>query len=312
MPFTKRFTKFLALLVFVCAVGCSEIDLYQDLGEEDANEILVLLSDHGIKADKKKVIRQNETFYAIAVSAEEMSKARSLLLEHHLPRRKELGLTGVYSEKGLIPTPDEQKARYLLALKGEIINSLESLPDIVDADVVLNVPTPDEFASEEAKKRLRPTASVIVRAKPGISTDSVITESKLQQFVANAIEGLNPRDVTVIISYLRDGSRTLRPGDVLTLSPKGTPETSAEEPTEQLLGLSLDAASKDRLKMYLLLFFLILILLSTGLIVSIVQGSRMRRTLATLQGAPGGPPAIEGRVVDEQRRLGGGGEGTQL
>jgi hypothetical protein len=29
---------------------------------------------------------------------------------------------GVYKEKGLIPTPDEQKARFLLALKGEIIN----------------------------------------------------------------------------------------------------------------------------------------------------------------------------------------------
>lgn len=311
MPLTKRFTKFLVLLVFVLAVGCSEVELYQDLGEEDANEILVLLNDNGVKADKKKVIRQNETFYAIAVSAEEMSKARSLLLEHHLPRRKELGLTGVYSEKGLIPTPDEQKARYLLALKGEIINSLESLPDVVDADVVLNVPTPDEFASEEAKQRLRPTASVILRAKTGVTTDAVITESKIQQFVANAIEGLNPRDVTVIISYLREGSRTLRPGDVLTLSPKGTAsaEVSAEEPTEQLLGLTLDVASKDRLKMYLLLFFLILILLSTGLIVSIIQGSRMRRTLATLQGPSGGRPAIEGRVVDEQRRLGGGGEG---
>ncbi|MFH1829449.1 MAG: hypothetical protein ABH871_01565 [Pseudomonadota bacterium] len=294
---------FVVVVVAIFAAGCGGVELYQNLSEEDANEILVLLSENGIKPNKKKEIRQNEVFYTIEVRESDMVKARSLLLQHNLPHRKELGLTGVYKDKGLIPTPDEQKARYLLALKGEIINSLRRIPQVVDADVVLNVPVRDEFAGAEAQHQQRPTASAVVRVKPDPSGASPISEPKIQQFVANAIEGMNPRDVTVVISYLPvEGA--LRLGDVRTL---GTAKPSLGEPTAgpppaveyKLIGLSLDAESKDRLKIYLLIFFIILIVLSATLIIVIVQGSRMRRTLAALQGPAGEHRAIEGELLHE-------------
>ncbi len=291
---------FIAFAIFVA--GCGGVELYQNLAEEDANEILVLLSENDIKANKNKEIRQNEVFYSIEVREADMVKARSLLLQHNLPRRRELGLTGVYKEKGLIPTPDEQKARYLLALKGEIINSLRRIPQIVDADVVLNVPTRDEFAGAEVQHQQRPTASAVVRIKPEPSGASPLTEAKIQQFVANAVEGMNPRDVTVVIDYLPVEGAAL-PGDVRTLGPRepaaGERVTTLPAVEHKLIGLTLDAESKDRLKIYLLLFFIILIVLSVALIIIIVQGSRMRRTLAALQGPMGEHPAIEGQVLEE-------------
>ena len=108
---TRPLIAVLCLVVMLLA-SCGRIELYQNLTEEEANEILVLLSENNIRATKKKVIVQNETSYSIDVREADMVKSRSLLLQHNLPRRKELGLTGVYKEKGLIPTPDEQKARY--------------------------------------------------------------------------------------------------------------------------------------------------------------------------------------------------------
>jgi type III secretion protein J len=295
----------LVLVALVFLASCNRIELYQNLSEDDANEILVLLSENGIKAVKKKTIRQNEVSYSIAVRDDDMARARGLLVSHNLPRRKELGLTGVYKEKGLIPTPDEQKARYLLAIKGEIINSLRRLPQVIDADVVLNVPTKDEFASAESRHLQRPTASVVIRAKPDPSGLQTITEAKVQQFVANAVEGLNPRDVTVVISFLPMEERAIRPGDVQTL-----PSTAAEQPREpamavqpalqqEIIGLKLDEASKGKLKVYLLIFFLLLMILAVALIVVIIQGSRMRRMLASLQGPAGQHPAIEGQVMEE-------------
>ena len=282
---SRLFTNSCAFLLMFM-VGCSQVQLANDLSEEDVNEILVLLSDQGIAATKERVVRQNEIFYAVAVPKNEMSRARSLLVEHNLPRHKELGLTGVYKEKGLIPTPDEQKARYLLALKGEIINSLERIPDVIDADVVLNIPTPDEFASPGTKERQHPTASVVIRAKPNDTRDAPITEGKIQQFVANTVEGMNPRDVAVVISYLSGEDRKVAPQQTAGM-------TMGTETQEQLLGLTLDASSKDRLKVYLLLFFLILVLLAAALLVSIVQASRMRRSLAVLQGPGGGKPVVQ-------------------
>ncbi|MFH0800482.1 MAG: hypothetical protein V2A66_09930 [Pseudomonadota bacterium] len=319
-------SKLIPALMVVCFAivlivsGCGRIELYQNLSEDEANDILVLLSENNIKAIKKKVVLQNEVSYSLEVRDADMVKSRSLLVQHNLPRRKELGLTGVYKEKGLIPTPDEQKARYLLALKGEIINSLQRIPQIVSADVVLNVPTKDEFGDAERQKQLRPTASVVIRSKPDISGIESVTEPKIQQFVANSVEGMNPRDVTVIISYITGDEKALRPGDVRTLPteapglPPPAAVTAAMSPSEELMGLKLDSESKDRLKVYLLIFFLLLVVISAALIIFIVQGSRVRRTLAALQGPAGGHPAIEGHILDEGSlpRLGGGTSDDEL
>ncbi len=309
----KQLFVLFTLLLFVTVVGCSGVELYQNLSEEDANEILVLLAENGVKATKKKTISQNEASYSIEVSDGEMVRARSLLVKHNLPRRKELGLTGVYKEKGLIPTPDEQKARYILALKGEIINSLERIPHIIDADVVLNVPQKDEFASAEAQKRQRPTASIVLRVKSVAHGEDILPEPKIQQFVANAVEGLNPRDVSVIVSYISiDGGGRSGPSEIPFagsfgrekirapgLPPKGL-KTPKPETKDELIGLNLDAESKKRLKLYLLSFFLILVVLSVSLIIVIIQGSRMRRTLNALKGPAGEHPAIEGELLEDE------------
>lgn len=298
------FFAFSILCVVLLLSGCGRVELYQNLTEEDANEMLVLLSENGIKASKKKEVSQNVTSYSIEVREGDMVKARSLLVRHNLPRRKELGLTGVYKEKGLIPTPDEQKARFLLALKGEIINSLERIPQIVDADVVLNVPTKDEFADAEVRHHQRPTASVVLKVKPLAEGVAPLAESKVQQFVANAVEGMNPRDVTVVITYLPSQGERAEPGDVRTLPERkmGFQQPMAMPPpvfSDELIGLKLDLESKDRLKVYLLIFFLILVILSCALIVVIVQGNRMRRSLEKFKGYAGEHPAIEGRLMDE-------------
>lgn len=293
----------IVLLAFALS-ACNRVELYGNLGEDDANEILVLLSENNIRTQKKKEVRQNEVSYSIIVSPDDVAKARSLLVQHNLPRRRQLGLTGVYKEKGLIPTPDEQKARFLLALKGELINSLMRVPDVVDADVVLNVPTVDEFADAELKKQKHPTASVVLKVKPEAITNRTVTEAKIQQFVANGVEGLNPRDVTVIISYLSDKGKTVMPGDVVNLPPSTPqvsklPSTPPAELSQTLIGLTLDEPSKARLKIYLLIFFVVLLVLSAILILAIVQGSRMRRELSELRHG-GEQPAVEGEVLGEE------------
>jgi len=313
----KKFLQSATALIImtVILVGCGGVALYQNLSEEDANEMLVLLNENNIKANKKSESRQNEVFWSVVVSNNDVVRARELLMQHNLPRRRELGLTGVYKEKGLIPTPDEQKARYLLALKGEIINSLERIPDVVDADVVLNLPTKNEFATAEEKAKQRPTASVIIKMKSSETGTPTLTEARVQEFVANSVEGLNPRDITVVLTYIPASGQAIRPGQVMTLPPKGTeaPSAAQQKPMpimdKELAGLKLDAASKERLKIYLLIFFLLLMILSTGLIISIVQGSRMRRRLASLERDDAGAhPAVEGEVMDEgPPRLGEGG-----
>lgn len=300
MKIMKR--SILVLMIVLSLVACRKVALYHGLNEDEANEMLVVLQKEGIKADKIKEVRQNEVFWVVEVDPKKITDAQRIISEHNLPRKKEPGLIGVYKEKGLIPTPDEQKARYLLALKGEIINSLLKIPDVVDADVVLNIPSPDEFANTAAKEK-RPTASVVIKARPTDLPQDVLTEQKIQQFVANAVENLNPRDVSVIITYVSAPKRGLMPGQSLILPPSADVQRPAVEdrPVTRIAGLEVVSSSQSRLKVYLAVFFIILAVLAVALIVTVIRTSRMRDS----GGRDGGPerPMIDGKVVEDRPRL---------
>lgn len=299
----------LLLLVFVVA-GCKKTELYHGLAEGEANEIIVVLYAAGIGAEKEKEIVQNDTFWKVTVDQKDLPEARRLLVERNLPRKEELGLSGVYKEKGLIPTPDEQKARFLLAIKGEIVNSLERIPEVIDADVVINIPTPEEFSSGKDK---RPTASAVLKMRPEGDIASQITESKVQQFVANSVEDLNPRDVSVIISYVELPAGAPRPANKLILSDAEKEELSVQLGGESvsIAGIKVSNESAIRLKIYLAIFFVILIIMSAVLVVNIVRTTRMRQELMELSGGVE-RPLIEGEVAEEgPERLESGEEGSE-
>ena len=306
----RKIAVSLCLVFLTGLTACHQKALYHDLNEEEANEILVVLQQNNIPATKVKEVKQNETVWAIEVAEQDLSRAQAILVANNLPRKQELGLSGVYKEKGLIPTPDEQKARYLLALKGEIINSLKKLPEVIDADVVLNVPTKEEFSKKIDQER--PTASVVIKAKSPESGPSSISEQKIQEFVANSIEGMAPRDVSVLISFINPVGKTMHPGFTTVLPQAGSPGVAsvaedshaATSATSLLMGLQVSAESKNRLKIYLVVFFSLLVLLAAALIVTIIQASRFRNEISDLKGGSAG--AIEGQVPGGQRRLGPG------
>lgn len=305
--------KCVSLLLLLCAVfvvGCQKAELYHDLAEEDANEILVLLTQNGIEAKKTREIRQNQVFWTIAMEPNKLAQARALVAQHNLPRHRPPGLEELYSKSGsLVQGSEEKKARFLLGLKGEIVKFLYRDPDVVSADVVLNVPSQEDLPLS-AQKPQRPTASVVLKIRPTEQAMANLTEAKVQRLVANAIENLDPRDVAVIITYtapppqgVLPGQSILLPSDIAKQGPKGAGEPG-KGPLVTIGGLEVSTASSGRLKVYFGIFLGLLALLSLGLIVSIAQAVRSRRALGGTS-AEGGP-AIEGKVIGEAPRLGPG------
>jgi len=194
----------------------------------------------------------------------------------------------------------------LLALKGEIINSLLKIPEVVEADVVLNIPTADEFVSPGAKEK-RPTASVVIMARPSRTGVESFTEAKIQQFVANSVENLNPRDVSVIITYVGSPKSGIMPGQSLILpSAVEQPrlERPANDPVTRIAGLEVVGQSKSKIKIYMAIFFIILAVLAIALVVTVIKTSRMRSDMQSRGGD--NKKLVEGRLVDDQKRLGDG------
>ncbi|MDO8461920.1 MAG: hypothetical protein Q7S98_03555 [Deltaproteobacteria bacterium] len=265
-------------LILVLLTGCGEVDLHHNLDEIDADEILVLLQKNGISAKKEKEVSGQDVSWKITVPGTTVAEARRLLVQNNFPRRRELGLSGVYKEKGLVPTPDEQKARFLLALKGEIINSLRKVPGVVDSDVVLNLPTENEFSLLETDKK-KPTASVIVRTQPD-DHGPAFTEEKIQRFVANAIPNMNPNDVTVIISRAPSPEAAMAAGWLGGPSKQGLTmpsEAVTEGGWASIAGLKMDSPSAARFKVYALMALSGLMILSLALIVNVVRVNRFKQ-----------------------------------
>lgn len=292
------FVAFLTLLSFS---GCQRMDLHHNLEEIEADELLVILHQNGIDARKEKEVVGQDVSWKISVKEADGAKARQILIANNLPHRKELGLSGVYKEKGLIPTPDEQKARYLLALKGEIINSLHKIPGVVDVDVVLNVPNENEFAEMDPVKK-RPTASVVVKTKNDADVAQNVTEGKLQKFVANTVPNLDPNDVTVIVSRTDTGAS---PIDLSPRSPVTSPPPSPGEdaipsqPSEALAevaGLRIDEGSVGRFKFYIVTLLFLLMGVSGLLLYNIMKFNRVKRKVQKGTRVEPMPSAIGGSV----------------
>lgn len=297
-------------LVLLLVVSCSKVELYHNLTEDEVNDILVVLQENGISASKKKEVVQNEVTWTIAVESRDLSKARSILVERNLPRRKLPGIEDIYKEKGLIATADEQKARFIIGLRGNIVNALRKNTDVIDAEVVINVPDKEEFGSNDPTQKKHPTASLIIKIRPTAEAQATLTEAKLQRVVASAVPDMDPRDVTVIISYVGGIPSGGLPGQALPVLSAGgpvIPPASAMAPskpsnTVTVAGVDVASESSGRLKIYLGVFLGLLALLSIALIVTIIHTHRVRQEARTPS------PTVDGQLMgpDDNKRLGSG------
>jgi len=289
---TKKIFVFFPLLFLFVLTGCGKVPIIHDLVESEANEILVALADRGIEAEKVEVEKQQKVSWGVLVAKKDTTIARKVLVENNLPRKKELGFSGICKEKGLIPTPEEEKCRKVLALKGEIINSISRIPGVIDSDVVLNIPDISEFATETQPSK-RPTASAVLRVKK-TPEGLELTEPKVQRFISNTVENLDPRDVSVVITYIQPPEELLK-----------------QIPNKKLLsiaGLKMDADSKGRFKIYALSVLLLLVAVSVALVFSLLKLTKLRTALKAGGGGVMAAPVMGGEQDPKllQAEAGGG------
>ena len=149
-------------LILLFTTACQQQPIVHDLSERDANEILVLLARNNIPSEKVKEVRNQEIYWQVRVGKGDMVTAQNILVANQLPRVRQGGLEGICKNAGMIVTKETEKCRMLLGFKGEIINSLESIPGVSFADVVLNIPDKQEFPDPNLPQP-RPTAAVTDR-----------------------------------------------------------------------------------------------------------------------------------------------------
>ena len=170
--------------------GCSQQELYGQLSERQANEMVAVLRDSGIAAEK--AAHENNQF-ALSTSNADFSRAVGLLRAAGYPRADFDTLGQVFKKEGFVSSPLEERARLIHALSQEMASTLNNIDGVVLARVHLAVPEKDPLADKP-----RPAAaSVFIKHRPGV--DLSPRAGHIKALVVNAIDGLPYDNVTVVL-----------------------------------------------------------------------------------------------------------------
>jgi type III secretion protein J len=188
-----QIAAFATLAASLCLSSCSQRVVATDLDSSEAQRCAIVLRAEGLDVaiDRDDAAGDGRARVTVRGDEADYRTALAVLEAHSLPRRLVAGFST--ETQSLIPSPSEERARYIKGLSGEIERMLESIDGVISAEVLVSVPErrPLSPSVEEA------SASAVV-AHSGES--SPVTADEVRAIVVRAAgSSLTPERVTVVL-----------------------------------------------------------------------------------------------------------------
>lgn len=193
-------TALAAMLLFVC--GCT-VQLFDNLTEEAANEVLAALLENEIPAQKQS---GTEGTYKVLVEESQFARAVQILKVRGLPRPVHGSLGEIFKKEGLLSTPLEEKARYMYALSEELSKTISNIDGVLSARVHIVLPEMNELG----EKITPATVSVFVKHSELAGPKIAARQDEIKKLVGKSIQGIEPENIYI----------TLFPADEQLLPPQ--------------------------------------------------------------------------------------------
>lgn len=182
-----RSLRVLLLCGLLALMGCRET-MFANLREQDANEIIAVLRQNHIAAQK---VAGTEQYWGIEVAGDDFPRAVSVLRENGLPRAPHATLGELFRKEGLVSTPSEERIRFVFAQQQELENTLSRIDGVIAARVHVVIPQNDPLS-----EKVRP-ASASVFLKHRTDVDLTASIPQIKALVASSIEGLAHESVSL-------------------------------------------------------------------------------------------------------------------
>ncbi|GMP12228.1 MULTISPECIES: type III secretion system inner membrane ring lipoprotein SctJ [Bradyrhizobium] len=215
----------LIVLATLVLAGCQQ-EVYSNLSEADANQMLAVLTANGIAVDK--AAKGAKDGFAISVDQRDMLRAIALLKDAGYPKSTYVSLAKAFEKTGIMSTPFEERVRYINALGAEVSQTLSQIDGVVSARVHIVLPD-----SPTLGQPVKPSsAAVFIKHQPGVDLD--FFQPQIRRLVSSAVEGLDYSAVTVVLM------------DAAPTKLSTAPTTDRPRTIEVLPGLSLVEGSQAR------------------------------------------------------------------
>lgn len=183
-------------LAVVCAAAlavqaCGQQELYMDLNESEANEMIAALSTAGISGEKTA---GEKGAFAVKVDQGDFARAVDVLRENGLPRESFDSLGTVFKKEGFTSSALAERARLIHGLQQELAHTVSEFDGVLESRVHLAMPEADPLTGVANP----PSASVFVKYRPGFDIRS--QTAAVKALVTNSVEGLAYDRVSVVMT----------------------------------------------------------------------------------------------------------------
>jgi type III secretion protein J len=178
-----------AAVICAATVASCKSDLYTNLDQRHANEIVATLRQHGIPADRS--VGKGDRI-SVSVDESRFAEAVTVLKDNGLPREEFATLGEVFKRDGCVSSPVQERAQMIYALSQELSRTVSEIDGVLSARVHLVLPENDPL-----RQQLVPSsASVFIRHRASLAINDLVPQVK--QLVANSVAGLSYDKVSVV------------------------------------------------------------------------------------------------------------------
>ena len=179
----------LVLLAALLLSAC-ETELYNNLDQRQANEIVATLQQRGIPAQRVAV---KGGTYTVVVDKGRFAESITILKDAGLPRQEFQTMGQVFKKDGLVSSPTQERAQMIFALSQELSRTVSEIDGVLSARVHLVLPENDPL-----RQQLVPSsASVFIRHRSNAPVGNLVPQVKM--LVANGVAGLAYDKVSVVL-----------------------------------------------------------------------------------------------------------------
>lgn len=245
-----------ACMLFLLSLAGCNTELFSNLEEREANEMLAVLAANGIPAQKSFTKKTN---FVLTVDESQMAEAIQTLKRLGYPKDDYADMGQVFQKDGLISSPLEERARYVYAVSQDLSDTLSRVDGVIDAKVHVVLPELDVTGNIVKP----PTASVFIKHQSDFNLQPFLPKMKL--LVNKSVEGIDYQDISI------------------ALFPSEVKRVDQEDQWAQFLGIKVHPGSKGRMVMF---FGLLLALVVASLAATFALSRKGKPSLRSSSSRP--------------------------